>query len=428
VASLVLAALAGTASAQEPSTTDVDELYRRLFPAPAPEDLGPVEPQEQPDREGLGLGPLTLRPSLIISYVDGDNVFVDSAQPTHDNYWVVQPNLGLRMDALTFGAGTLRLAYEPRFRFGSSFDEIQEPSHQIDAFLELPLTPGLTLRASDHLFIGTVETTEVDPGREYFFGLGRFGRNQVDVGLRIETGGRLGLEVGGSINRVVFDEESNFFDYDQDRVGLTLRYELTPKTRVGLAGAYERVPGSSERPESRMHAQTYGLVVDGDLAPLTTGKVEVGYRLQENPDAAPGSTRYSGAYAGVSLGREFARGGTLTLGVVRTTPLSAFEGNGFYVSTGVVAAVTVPLPLRFSGNGGASYQWNDYRTPASEIGVPRSDRLFGWSVGLGRPLTRWCFARVDYRQDRRDSNVESLSYTAHGFVAQLGVGWFGGQP
>jgi hypothetical protein len=419
-------ALAGRVSGQEGSATDVDELYRRLFPAPTPEDVLPLAEPQEPPREGLGLGPFTLRPSVLVSYVDGDNVFVDSAQPTRDNYFVVQPSLGLGMDALTFGTGTLRLSYEPRFRFGSQYEQILEPSHQIDALLELPLTPGLTLRAGDHFFVGTVETTEVDPGREYFFDLGRFGRNQFDLGLGIETGGRFGLDLFGSINRVVFDEESSFFDYDQDRVGATLRYELTPNTRVGFAAGYERVPGSPERPQSRMHAQTYGLVVDGEIAPLTTGRVEVGYRQQDNPDAAPGGTRYRGPYAGVSVARELSRGGRLSLGVLRSTPLSGFEENGFYVSSGVVAAVTLPLPLQLSASGGASYQWNDYRIPAVEIGQPRKDRIFGWSVGLGRPLTRWCFVRVDYRQDHRDSNLDEFEYTAHGFVAQVGLGWLGG--
>lgn len=430
---LLLAAAAGSASTEEPATpkpgaTDVDDLYKRLFPGTSLEDVGPLgEPQEEATREGLGLGPLTLQPSLLVSYVDGDNVFLDSAQPTRDRYFVVQPNLGLRIDALTFGAGTFRVSYEPRFRFGSSYQQLLEPSHQVDALLELPLTPALTLRAGDHFFVGTVETTEVDPGREYFFGLGRFGRNQVDAGLRIETGGRLGLDLAGSVNRVVFEEESSFFDYDQDRVSLALQYELTPNTRLGLKAGLERVPGVPERPESRMRAQTYGLVLDGDIAPLTTGSVEVGYRDQQNPDAAPGGTLYRGAYASASVAREFSRGGRLNLGVVRATPLSAFEENGFYVSTGVVAAITLPLPLAVSASAGASYQWNDYRTPASEIGAPREDRIFGWSVGLGRPLTRWCFLRVDYRQDRRDSNVESLSNTSHGFIAQLGLGWFGEQ-
>jgi hypothetical protein len=435
LAVLLLAAAAGRTPGEEPpapkqEAADVDELYKRLFPGTVPEEVGPVGgPQEETTREGLQLGPLRLRPSLLVSYVDGDNVFLDSPQPTRDRYFVVQPSLGLLLDALTLGAGTFRVSYEPRFRFGSSYEELLEPSHQVDAFLELPLTPGLTLRAADHFFVGTVETTEVDPGREYFFGLGQFGRNQVDAGLRLETGGRLALDLGGSINRVVFDEESTFFDYDQDRVNAALQYELTPNTRLGLAAGFERVPGTPERPESRMNARTYGLVVDGELAPLTTGRIELGYRDQENPDAAPGSTRYQGPYAVASIARETSRGGRVALGVSRSTPLSAFEENGFYVSTGVLLGLTFPLPLQLSASAGASYQWNDYRAPASTLGEPREDRIFGWSAGLGRPLTRWCFVRVDYRQDRRDSNVESLSNTAHGFIAQLGLGWFaGGQP
>ena len=431
---LAAAAAAGLTSAEEPGApkpdaADVGDLYEKLFPAQAPEESGPVAgPSEEEDsRKGLAFGPVTLRPAVTVSYVDGDNVFLDSAQPTHDQYFVVQPSLGLRIDALTLGSGTFRLSYEPRFRMGSSFEELLEPSHLVDALLELPLTPGLTLRAADHFFVGIVETTEVDPGREYFFGLGRFARNQVDAGLQIETGGRFGLELSGSMNRVVFDEQTSFFDYDQDRVSLTLRYELTPNTRLGFTAGLERVPGSDERPESRMRAETYGLTLDGDIAPLTTGKIEVGYRDQENPDAAPGGTRYTGPYARASVTKEFSRGARLSLGAGRSTPLSAFEENGFYVSTGALGALSFPLPLGFAAAAGASYQWNSYRTASSELGAPREDRIFGWSAGVGRALTRWCFLRGDYRRDRRYSNVKSLENTAHGFVAQLGIGWFGGE-
>lgn len=432
---LVAGAATARVSADEPmatapAATDVDALYPRLFPSAAAGEIAPAgegeENEEDSHRQGLGFGPLSLRPSVTVSYVDGDNVFLDSAQPTRDSYFVVQPDLGLRIDALTLGTGTLRISYQPRFRFGSSYEQILRPSHQVDALLELPLTPGLMLRAADHFFAGTLETTEVDPGREYFFGLGRFARNQIDAGLRLETGGRLGLDLAGTRNRVVFDEDSSFFDYDQDRVGLTVRYEVTPNSRAGLVAGFERVPGSPERPESRMHAQTYGLVLEGDLAPLTTGRVEAGYRKQENPDAAEGGTRYSGPYAAASVTREFSRGARLTLGGVRSTPLSAFENNGFYVSTGVLGTLTFPLRLGISATAGASYQWNDYRTPAADLGEPRQDRILGWSAGLGRPLTRWCFLRVDYRQDRRESNIDSLSTTSHGLVAQVGVGWFGG--
>jgi hypothetical protein len=63
---------------------------------------------------------------------------------------------------------------------------------------------------------------------------------------------------------------------------------------------------------------------------------------------------------------------------------------------------------------------------AAELGRPRRDRIFGWSAGLGRSITRWSFLRVDYRRDRRDSNLRSLESTADGFVAQLGLGWLGG--
>ena len=87
-----------------------------------------------------------------------------------------------------------------------------------------------------------------------------------------------------------------------------------------------------------------------------------------------------------ALTRQLGRESSLALYASRSTPVSAYEENAFYVSTGLQGTLQVPLPAQFQLRGGLGYQWNDYRTVASEIGGPREDRILGWYVGLRRPV------------------------------------------
>ena len=86
------------------------------------------------------------------------------------------------------------------------------------------------------------------------------------------------------------------------------------------------------------------------------------------------------------------------------------------------------LPFSVVFHGAASRQRNDYRVPAAGLSEPRKDKLWAWSVGAGRGLTRWSFVRVDYRYDRRESNLPAYQTDGHLFMLQLGIGYLGSSP
>ena len=85
----------------------------------------------------------------------------------------------------------------------------------------------------------------------------------------------------------------------------------------------------------------------------------------------------------------------------------------------------LPLFSRLEGRGGIGYQWNDYRTIASEIGVPREDRIFGWFVGLRRPIAHKLALNAAYRSEDRRSNVDNFDTNANGFYLTLEWDIFG---
>jgi hypothetical protein len=408
-----------------PPTPPVEELFPKLFPGSTGEAGEHTEDRPAgvgaETRGALSLGPLTLRPGIILSYVDADVAGLTGPTPVRDRYLQIQPSLAGEMPFLD---GKLQASYEPRFRSFSSYPVVGTATHIANAALDLPVGTSVTLRASEHYAHGVLETTEVDPGREYFFGLGRFTRWSTDLGARWELGGRLGLDFGGGWNQVSFNTASSFFPYSNYSLRAGLGYEITPNLRAVLGYTYDRVPPPDQRPLSESTAHSVGLSLKGEITPLVTGQIEVAYRDQTSPLAAAGGQSFQGLTTGVSLKKEFRPDTWLDLFVNRATDVSAFEQNAFYVTTAVQAGITVPAPLSCSFRGGAGYQWNTYQIVASAIGVPREDTIFAWSVGLGRPLGTRAFLRGDYRWERRDSNLREFNITTHSLIVQLGIGLF----
>ena len=313
------------------------------------------------------LGPFRVRASVDVRYVDADTFVEATAEPTRDKYLEVQPRV---LAAAPVGAGAFDLEYAPVFRAFATYDQVNSSSHLLGAGLELPVGSRVTLRARDRFQSGVLDTRVVDPGGEYFFGLGRFNRNDVDAGMSIVVGPRLSVELAGAAGRVHFLEESNFFDYDTRLASAGLGFELTPNLRATASYVYDTVPRPDERPEAESTAHGARFALNGEILPLLTGQLAVGYRSQDAPNAGPGGQSYSGFTLQAALQRELGRDANFSVYANRSTPVSAFEENAFYVSTGVQGVLKVPLVAKFELRGGLGYQWNDYKTIAAEIGAP----------------------------------------------------------
>jgi hypothetical protein len=419
---------AALAEAPAAGTSSVAELYPRLFPTGAPQ----TQPQEaaveliEPGQEtGVPVGPFRVRAGLDARYVDADTFVESTAAPTRDRYLEVQPRVEA---AAPLGEGRFTLDYAPVFRAFATYDDVNSSSQALGAGLNLPVGSRVTVRAQDRFRSGVLDTRVVDPGGEYFFGLGHFRRNDLDAGASILVGPRLSVELGGGLGMVRFQEESTFFDYDTRRAQAGLGFELTPNLKAVASYVYDAVPRPDERPEAEATAHSAELGLSGEILPFLTGNVAVAYRNQDSPGAGTGGTSYSGLTMSAALVRQLGRESTAAVYASRTTPVSAFEQNAFYVSTSLQGTLRLPLPARFELRGGLGYQWNDYRTVASAIGEPREDRLLGWYVGVRRPVRENLFLSGAYRREDRRSNVDDFDTDTSGFYLQLEWDVFGSPP
>jgi hypothetical protein len=222
------------------------EIYRGLFPPSLGQDddqQGPA-PTSDVAREGLQLGPVHLRPTILTSYIQGDYTLLDTPTPVTDRYLQIEPRVAA--DVPLFG-GELVADYAVRFRFFSDFEEINTTSHLLNAALDVPLGSRARVRLSDHFSTGTLESTEVDPGQEYFFDLSRFKRNDVELGARVEMGARIFLDGVVSHNDVHFDDPQGFFPYSADtaRVGAGMTFDGNLRAAVNYT--YDRIPPPDTR-------------------------------------------------------------------------------------------------------------------------------------------------------------------------------------
>ena len=215
------------------------ELYMRLFPAPA-QDTGPEgarggRPPAGP--EGLRIGRATLRPYVSAAWVDADVFAFSSPVPVRDQYLQIGPGVTASMPV---GHGLLSAEYEARLRYFSDIPEVGETSHLAGARLDLPLGSRTLLRLGHRYTRATLETTVVDPGREYFFDLSRFTYNESSALARVDLGARLWAEgdyevgPGDVLDIAVFDNAD------------LSRLPHRPDERLDLAAAAGR--GAGGRP------------------------------------------------------------------------------------------------------------------------------------------------------------------------------------
>ncbi len=393
----------------------VAELYPQLFPPAAGSDLPPA-PDAAPRRtEATTFGPVRVHAAVETRYVDADAYLESPAHPVHDRYAELNPQADLK---LPLGSGELRAEYRPVFRAFADHGEINSSSHPLQASLQLPLHDRFRLRLRDRFVIGTLDTRVVDPGGEYFFGLGRFRRNDADLAVSVLVAPRTSLELAGALGSVHFLEQSSFFDNASRRGALGVGFEITPTLKAVASYLYDAVPRPDAHPEAESQAHSAELSLSGELLPLLNGDLSLGYRRQQNPQAGPGGRLYSGLTFSGTLTRQLTPESTLSLYLTRALPASAYQANGFYVWTSLQAALQVPLPFALQLRFGVGQQWNDYR--AVEPGaVAREDRVLSWYGALRRALSDRLALAASYRSESRRSTVPGFASESNGLLLQL---------
>lgn len=444
------------APAVDAAATDTADLYRRLFPSSNdPSSMGPLGGNTElgsPENwysETRWLG-LQVRPWVSVSYVDAKTTQVQANTVTADQYWVIQPNAGVGFSPRLGGdrEGQWSVNYTPRFRRQLSLNLPHLASHFFDARIDQPLSASFAIYGLYHFSKGVLETDEIDPGREYGIGLNRvvdtslerFKRNSLDVGVKFDVlaDTRVDVSVGATKVRYGNDPgeeqfttgERAFFDYDLRTLNASLRRGFGAGRTLGLLFTVHDMPKQPERSQVEGRGYSYGASLEGEILALTTGRIQVGYRTQKNPNAGAGGRDYKDLAYGAQVAREITDNSSIGFSAERKLYPSNYKENGFYVTDMLRADLNTRLPFSIFVRVSGFFQTNGYETspqPSDATGqlTLRKDKLRGILVGATRQLTSWALLRFDYVGERRDSNLDRFDIKTRALTFQLGLGYFG---
>ena len=409
-----------------PSSGAGEELFFNLFPTPLGDrqTLFNVNPFDDivPNEAVIGIrvGRFALLPSIDASYIRGSNLLLQNEDTFSDNALLVRGRLAA---VLLDSANEFKIAYEARYRDFEQFDLQNKFTNVVDVNARFMTTPRSSIAVGNHFVHGAFESREFDPGGEIVVNTDPFYRNRVEGIYAMELSERLGGEISGSFNRVEFTEAANdFFNYAQTKLGVSVLYSLSPLTR--LVGEYVRATTRPDptRPQAESNADVVLFGLRGEITPLLIGRVRVGYTNQTSAQSIVAQS-YSGFVADVGLTRQFGTASALGFTVGRRTSPSAFQENGFYLSNYGTAQFVAPIveKLRFSAN--AAFFGNNYPLADVATGIDRRDLTFTGSVGVAYFWTPLSFVSVDYRHDRRDSNLDRFSYRNNAVQFMVGFGF-----
>ena len=231
--------------------------------------------------------------------MNADASLLDTPGTVNDGYFQFEPGIAARAPV---GLGAFTAEYAPSFRAGANFAATQDPTHVVTGTLDLPFGSDSQLTLSDRYVASTLDAREVDPGGEYFFDLARFQRNLLSANARLAVGPRLFVELGGAYNHVSFDETGRLLPLREPawpRPGWATRSR--PTCARPFPTCTTRSPRRRSAPRPKQAPAPPSFTLQGDLLPLLTGRLSLGYRDQESPNAAAGGQRFRGFIMSGSL-------------------------------------------------------------------------------------------------------------------------------
>jgi hypothetical protein len=416
---------APVAAVEAPADAAGDDLFFSLFPAPArkPQTLFSVAAEEplysEEEPIGVRVGRFAVRPAIDASWIRGDNLLQTNAPPFVGDAYLLR---GRVTATLLETVHDLELAYEARYRDFQDFTLEDKLTHFVEVKSELEITPSTKARVGNHFVHGSFESQEFDPGGEVVASTDPFYRNSTEAVLALDFSERLGAEISGSYNVVEFLAPSTeFFDYRTQDLGAAFLYDLS--ALQSLVGQYIHsvTPEPSDRPMAGSVADMVLVGIRGELTPMLRGEIRAGYSTQRF-DFAAAPQDFSGLVADASLVRDFGDRAALTARAGRRTSPSAFDQNGYYVSNYLRGQFISPFARNFRLTVSGAFYFNDYPV-ADAKGVLRNDDIWSGAAGVAYFFTPLTFLSVDYRHDRRSSNIDLFAYESNAVQLMVGFGF-----
>ena len=206
-------------------------------------------------------------------------------------------------------------------------------------------------------------------------------------------------------------QQDEFLDRVENRVGLTGYYRIFPKTDVLLEPGYGRIEYLQSSSTNR-NANNYYILAGLRSEPTARlrGLTKVGYLFRE-PQTV-GTKGFDGVVTSNQWGYQMTDKTSWTLTFERRPFESSFTNNDFYISIfGILTVNYIFTPnLSFQADLGAALNQYPVTATLGTQTAKRDDTLFAAGAGLTYTFTRWLKVRADYHFDRRNSNFNTFDF------------------
>ncbi len=374
--------------------------------------------------EAIPVGPFIFSPALQLAWQDRDNIFFTPDNEVADQLILAKAQL---LFEVPIYESYLRFSYTPQYRDYKDYELEDKWQHFFDAAAAFEFSSGLTLNLAYSYIIGNLETREVDPGGEVFFGDRPFNKQWARIGGDYWITGRDGLVFDASWEDLEYDDPELFYDYTRLTGGIGWLHQISPilvmDVKYGIMDfdAHDSGFENNDFRDSVSHSLTLGF--RGQINPVIATELRVGYGVMQYdpmPDE-PQVEDFEGAIVNGFISWEMAHGSVLRLDLLRMPYPSAYGDNANYVASGASLMYSLDRGSLF-GQLRGRFQNNDYSRPDRITGEVRSDDIYTFGVGLGYRFTYYLSLWGTYLYEDRES-LYRYSYTINTFTLGLVVGF-----
>ncbi len=374
--------------------------------------------------EAIPLGPFIFSPALQLGWQDRDNIFFTPDDEVRDQVLLAKARFLFEVPVYE---SYIQFSYTPQYRDYKDYDLDDKWQHFFDAAAALEFSSGLTLNLGYSYIIGNLETREIDPGGEVFFGDRRFDKHSAQFGGDYWITARDGLVFDLLWEDLKHEDPQLFYDYTRLSGGFGWLHQISAilvmdvKYGVMDFDAHDSAFENNDYRDSLSHSLTVGF--RGQLNPVVATELRFGYGIMQY-DPQPNEPQvedFKGAIVNGFISWEMAHGSVLRLDLLRMPYPSAFGDNANYVASGASLAYSLDRGS-FFGQLRGRYQNNDYSRPDRITGENRSDDIYTFGLGLGYRFTYYLSLWGTYLYEDRDT-LYRYSYTTNIFTLGLVVGF-----
>jgi hypothetical protein len=388
----------------------------------------PLEPERgKPNSyEAIPVGPFLFSPAVQLNWQYRDNIFFTPENEVSDQVMMARAKLQFE---LPINESYILFSYTPQYREYRAYELDDKWSHFVDLIGGFEFSNGLLIDATYKYMEGNLETREVDPGGELYWGDRWYKKNFGALSMAYWFTPKDGLNIEANYTDLQHEDPDLWYDYTRLVVGAGWLHQLgeilvmhVDYRRTEFEPAENQFFANEFR-ESASDEFTIGF--RGMISPVLRSEIVLGYR--ETRYNVPSEVEevipdFSGFIAQGNLNWYLGHGSTLRLDVLRSDYPSNFGINANYVATGGSLQYQYEWS-RFRAQLRGRYQVNDYAVPDLVTGEDREDPITTYGLGLGYRLGSYVSLWGGYLHENRDSTIYRFSYDYNVVTLSLVVGY-----